>query len=568
MRSGNFSLVQLVLLLKPRDFGADQSLRNRRNDLPSQGADRLVGVGGDLLADSGADAFDLFLRSGVGDAAGFREDLPLNLAEELVDRGGGAREALELLADEALDEGWHDLPGKRRRRLFHAAAAFPEDLLLELRQELVDRGGGVREALELLADEALDEGRHDLPGERRHRLFHAAAAFPEDLLLELRQELVDRGGGVREAFELLADEALDEGRYDLPGERRHRRLHAAAPFPEDLPPQRRQELVDRGGGVREALELLADEALDEGRHDLPGERRHRLFHAAAAFPEDLLLELRQELVDRGGGVREALELLADGALDEGRHDLPGERRHRLFHAAAAFPEDLLLELRQELVDRGGGVRGACELLADEALDEGRYDLPGERRHRLFHAAAAFPEDLLLELRQELVDRGGGLREALALLADEALDEGRHDLPGERRHRLFHAAAAFPEDLLLELRQELVDRGGGVREALELLADEALDEGRDDLPGERRHRLFHAAAAFPEDLLLELRQELVDRGGGVREAFELLADEALDEGRHDFPGERRHRLFHAAAAFPEDLLLELRQGLVERGGGVR
>src|SRR6266446_7729025 len=341
MRSGNFSLVQLVLLLKPRDFGADQSLRNRRNDLPSQGADRLVGVGGDLLADSGADAFDLFLRSGVGDAAGFREDLPLNLAEELVDRGGGAREALELLADEALDEGWHDLPGERRRRLFHAAAAFPEDLLLELRQELVDRGGGVREALELLADEALEDGREARPGGRRNRLFHAAAAFPEDLLLELRQELVDRGGGVREALELLADEALDEGRYGLPGGRRHPLFHAAAPFPEDLLLELRQELVDRGGGVREALELLADEALDEGRHDFPGERRHRLFHAAAAFSEDLFLEL----VDRGGGVREALELLADEALSQRRHSLPGERANDLLDDSPALAHKVLADCR-------------------------------------------------------------------------------------------------------------------------------------------------------------------------------------------------------------------------------
>src|SRR5438445_457069 len=211
-------LVQLVLLPKPCDFVADQSLRNRRNDLPGQGADRLVGVGGDPLADGGADAFDLLLRSGVGDAAGFREDLALNLAEELVDRGGGAREALELLADEALDERGHDLPGECRRRLLQAAPAFPEDLLLELRQELVDRGGGAREALELLADEALDERGHDLPGECRRRLLQAAPAFPEDLLLELRQELVDRGGGAREALELLADEALSQRRHNLPGE--------------------------------------------------------------------------------------------------------------------------------------------------------------------------------------------------------------------------------------------------------------------------------------------------------------------------------------------------------------
>src|SRR5439155_18168889 len=115
-------------------------------------------------------------------------------------------------------------------------------------------------------------------------------------------------------------------------------------------------------------------------------------------------------------------------------------------------------------------------------------------------------------------------------ADEALVDGPHVLPGERRHRFFHAAPAFPEDLLLELREELIDRGGGVREALELLADDALDEGRHGLPGERRHRLFHAAPAFPEDLLLERREELVDRRGGGREALERLADEARDDGR--------------------------------------
>src|SRR5207253_2580512 len=199
-------------------------------------------------------------------------------------------------------------------------------------------------------------------------------------------------------------------------------------------------------------------------------------------------------------------------------------------------------LREGRVDRAGRAPDALERLADEALADGRHDLPGERRHRFFHAAPAFPEDLLLELREELIDRGGGVREALELLADEALDEGRHDLPGERRHRLFRAAPAFPEVLLLGLREELLDRGGGVPEPLELLPDAALDEVRPYTPLDRSHRFFHAAPAFPEDLLLELREELIDRGGGVREALELLADEALDEGRHDLPGERRHRLF--------------------------
>src|SRR5207244_11038313 len=102
-------------------------------------------------------------------------------------------DALGGLADEALAESRADPPGLRLRPVVGAAAGFREDLLLELREELVDRGGGVREALELLADEALDEGRHDLPGECRHRFFHAAPAFPEDLLLELREELIDRG---------------------------------------------------------------------------------------------------------------------------------------------------------------------------------------------------------------------------------------------------------------------------------------------------------------------------------------------------------------------------------------
>src|SRR5437660_3322399 len=190
-------LFQLVLLPQPCDLVADQSLRNRWNDLPGQGADRLVGVSGDPLADRGTDAFGLLLRCGVGGAAGFREDLPLDLAEELVDRGGGAREALDLLADEALDERGHDLPGERRHRLFHAAPAFAEDLLLELREELVDRGGGAREALELLADEALGERGHDLPGERGDRLLHASPALAGQLLAERRQERVERGGRVR-----------------------------------------------------------------------------------------------------------------------------------------------------------------------------------------------------------------------------------------------------------------------------------------------------------------------------------------------------------------------------------
>src|SRR3989442_2766399 len=116
--------------------------------------------------------------------------------------------------------------------------------------------------------------------------------------------------------------------------------------------QPRESLLFRDAAVWRSLELLADEALDEARHDLPGERRHRFFHAAPAFPEDLLLELREELVDRGGGVREALELLADEALDEGRHDLPGERPHRLFHPTPALPQKLLLELQDARLDPG------------------------------------------------------------------------------------------------------------------------------------------------------------------------------------------------------------------------
>src|SRR3989442_6526522 len=172
--------------------------------------------------------------------------------------------------------------------------------------------------------------------------------------------------------------------------------------------QPRESLLFRDAAVWRSLELLADEALDEARHDLPGERRHRFFHAAPACREDLLLELREELVDRGGGVREALELLADEALDEGGHGLPGERRHRLFHAAPAFPEDLLLELREELVDRGGGAREALELLADEALGQGRHDLPGERPHRLLHPAPALPQKGLPDRRPQRFRRAGGV----------------------------------------------------------------------------------------------------------------------------------------------------------------
>src|SRR3989442_7540215 len=97
--------------------------------------------------------------------------------------------------------------------------------------------------------------------------------------------------------------------------------------------QPRESLLFRDAAVWRSLELLADEALDEARHGLPGERRHRFFHAAPAFPEDLLLELREELVDRGGGAREALELLADEAGDEERHDLPRERPQRVLPAA-------------------------------------------------------------------------------------------------------------------------------------------------------------------------------------------------------------------------------------------
>src|SRR5207253_381126 len=434
-----------------------------------------------------------------------------------------------------------------------------------LREGRVDRAGRAPDALERLADEALADGRHDLPGERRHRRFHAAPAFPEDLLLELREEPVDRGGGAREALELLADGALEERGGELSGERGHRLFHAAPAFAEDLLLELREEPVDRGGGAREVFELLADEALDERGHDLPGERRHRLFHAVPAFAEDLLLELREEPVDRGGGAREALELLADGALEERGGELSGERGHRLFHAAPAFAEDLLLELREEPVDRGGGAREVFELLADEALDERGHDLPGERRHRLFHAAPAFAEDLLLELREEPVDRGGGAREVFELLADEALGERGHDLPGERGHRLFRAAPAFAEGLVLELREEPVGGGGGARASLALPPHDAPDDHGPHRPSERLHRLFHAAPAFAEDLLLELREELVDRGGGAREALKLLADEALGQRRHDLPGERADDLLDDSPSLARQVLADRRLHRFARRG---